>query len=184
MGFIFGITNEELTELIKKIHDNAVAHGWWDTNRDMDEVLFLIECELAEAVEAYRRDKLFEQCDKDIGLDNLAEELADVLIRLFDWCGQMGVTVIPVDEGMPGELPKVDSFVGYCRKIAKAVNLLPSNQELNEGCVRWSQLQVRAIVAMVKELSDRKSVYDIWYAVRQKHAYNVTRPYRHGNLKA
>ena len=40
--------------LAKEVHENAVAHGWWEEERGLPEVLMLCVSELAEALEEYR----------------------------------------------------------------------------------------------------------------------------------
>lgn len=37
------------------VHENAVAHGWWEEERGLPEVLMLCVSELAEALEEFRR---------------------------------------------------------------------------------------------------------------------------------
>ena len=63
-----------LKDLSIAIHDNAVKHGWWDTQRPIPELLCLVHSEVSEALEAYR-----------IGnRPNFEEELADIIIRVLD----------------------------------------------------------------------------------------------------
>ena len=60
--------------LQKELHQNALDHGWWEDVRPIPEILCLIHSEVSEALEAYRDDDM----------ENFAEELADVAIRVLD----------------------------------------------------------------------------------------------------
>ena len=66
-----------INDLVAEAHETAIEKGWWDSPRSTLECIALIHCELSEAVEAHRKE------------DNahVIEELADVLIRVFDLCG-------------------------------------------------------------------------------------------------
>ena len=44
----------QLNEFAKEVHENAVAHGWWESPRDFPEVAALIHSEISEALEEYR----------------------------------------------------------------------------------------------------------------------------------
>ena len=46
-----------LNELAAAVHENAVAHGWWEQERELPEILMLCVSELAEALEEYRAEK-------------------------------------------------------------------------------------------------------------------------------
>lgn len=46
-----------LNELAAAVHENAVAHGWWEQERELPEILMLCVSELAEALEEYRAGK-------------------------------------------------------------------------------------------------------------------------------
>lgn len=70
-------------KLQKEIHKNAIAHGWWETKREIPELLCLIHSEVSEALEAYRN-------HND---ENLHEELADVVIRVMDMCEGYGIDI-------------------------------------------------------------------------------------------
>lgn len=67
-----------IKDLIKKCHHVAKSKGWWDEVRNDGELIALMHSELSEALEAMRGH------DQD---NNLAEELADCCIRIFDYCG-------------------------------------------------------------------------------------------------
>jgi len=69
------------------IHNNAVDHGWWEDSREIPELLCLIHSEVSEALEAYRR--RIPEGQKGC----LSEELADVIIRIFDLCGRHKIDI-------------------------------------------------------------------------------------------
>lgn len=65
----------------------AVEKGWWDDPRSDGECIALMHSELSEALEALRTDPNA-PCDKGIPITALEEELADLLIRVFDFAGR------------------------------------------------------------------------------------------------
>lgn len=71
-----------IKKLVKNSHRIARAKGWWDNDRNDGELIALMHSELSEALEAMR---------KDGGKQEIAEELADCCIRIFDFCGARGI---------------------------------------------------------------------------------------------
>ena len=69
-----------INDLIKECHRVAKSKGWWIKPRNDGELIALMHSELSEALEAMRK----HDHDKKI---QLAEELADCCIRIFDYCG-------------------------------------------------------------------------------------------------
>jgi len=67
-----------INDLIRECHRVAKSKGWWDDLRNDGELIALMHSELSEALEAMRGH------DQE---NNLAEELADCCIRIFDYCG-------------------------------------------------------------------------------------------------
>jgi NTP pyrophosphatase (non-canonical NTP hydrolase) len=92
----------KINEMVSKAHEAARSKGWWDQygelfgdqyNLSPDEIaakLCLIHSEVSEALEAVRGDAmdLYEENGKPEGLP---AELADVLIRIGDLCGALGI---------------------------------------------------------------------------------------------
>ena len=91
-----------LNQLAKEIHDNAVAHGFYEDIKNTGEMLCLIHAEVSEALEADRKNKYCEVNPigvlgwvddiefKDSFNRNIKgtfeEEMADILIRVLDMC--------------------------------------------------------------------------------------------------
>lgn len=105
-----------LNDLAAEIHENALAHGWWDEARTFPEIAALIHSEVSEALEEYRDGKpeLYfaidtEQRDgqiiPEIRTDyhdgnydgekphGIAVELADTMIRFLDYCGHEDIDI-------------------------------------------------------------------------------------------
>jgi NTP pyrophosphatase (non-canonical NTP hydrolase) len=108
-----------MKDLIKRAHGTAKEKGFWDTPRNVSEMLMLVVSELAEAQEALRKDHYANQevvnsLAQDLELDKTDEEfllktlvwkgkfednikstfqdeIADVAIRLFDLCGGLDI---------------------------------------------------------------------------------------------
>jgi NTP pyrophosphatase (non-canonical NTP hydrolase) len=71
-----------LNDYCKEAFTTALLKGWHDKPREFGTYIALMHSELSEALEADRRYE---------GIDRVSEELADVMIRIFDWCGFMGI---------------------------------------------------------------------------------------------
>ena len=108
-----------MKDLVKKAPQVAKDKGFWDTERNVSEMLMLSVSEVAEAQEALRKNhyanqEVVDSLAHDLELDRTDEEfllkalvwkakfednikstfqdeIADVAIRLFDLCGGMGI---------------------------------------------------------------------------------------------
>lgn len=78
---------EVIDALCRTCNDNAVAHGWWEDERSIGEIIALIHSELSEALEYARKD-INTKSNHIPEYSGLEEEFADVLIRIFDYCGK------------------------------------------------------------------------------------------------
>jgi NTP pyrophosphatase (non-canonical NTP hydrolase) len=92
-----------INELAKQVHENAKAHGFFDKEKNIGEMLCLIHSEVSEALEADR--KGYYRSDANMNVVNgwvldsdfienyrslikgcFEEEMADIVIRVMDLC--------------------------------------------------------------------------------------------------
>ena len=71
-----------LNKLGAEAHIISVDHGWWDQPRNPMEIAALIHSEVSEFVEEERKTEYNES--------KALEELADVIIRVVDYCAYRG----------------------------------------------------------------------------------------------
>ena len=98
LGLELGVT---LGEWQKKAHAQAAKSGFHDGAPVVAAFVMNLVSEVAEAWEAYRGGKMNEPCDKAekmvaLGLPALTcmeEELADVMIRVFDTAETFGIDI-------------------------------------------------------------------------------------------
>ena len=112
-----------LNDYVRECHKYAVENGFYDERFNIAEKLMLVVSELSEALEVCRKDpywkeygfpawmvlhtpseqlvgsleakdkKAFEEFES-IYKDSFQDEIADVLIRIFDLCGAVGIADI------------------------------------------------------------------------------------------
>ena len=77
-AFIRDLISElKISDLIKECHRNAREHGFWEKPREFGTLIALCHSELSEALEGHRSGDM----------ENVTEELADCVIRIFDLAG-------------------------------------------------------------------------------------------------
>lgn len=75
-------------------YNTAVEHGWHEKERAVGELLMLMVTELAEAMEEHRNHKdNNEVYIVDSKPEGVPIELADVIIRIMDFCGLHGIDI-------------------------------------------------------------------------------------------
>lgn len=78
-----------IKDLMKECYTTSEAHGWWEDAKTVDisylkaAKIALMHSELSECLEAVRKGDT----------DNEAEELADVIIRILDYCYKFGISI-------------------------------------------------------------------------------------------
>ena len=84
-----------VNELSRRCHDASVAGGWWhdihtgeELDRNDGELFCLVHSEISEAMEAVRKNAMDDHLPHRPGVE---VELADALIRIFDYAGAKGL---------------------------------------------------------------------------------------------
>ena len=187
----------KLNDFMKEVHENAVAHGWWETDRSFAECIVLIHSEWSEALEEARagRPMVWYKCSEGSGV-------------LYDICNPSDVGDC-LNYGKENQCEYRDT-----KPEGIAVELMDGAIRILDLCGRYSYRfkygTVRQLEAGISReypgfrkdmpLADDAKVglgalelcagVAIWWVrqqgldpeklLREKHEYNKTRPYKHG----
>ena len=185
---------------IREIHENAVAHGWWDEKRTEDELMLLAVSEVSEALEEYRRGlpmvyaleidadgeqrtvtDLADIREKNLKPEGIAIELVDCAIRCLDriganssiwWIGKADMEYLE-HEAAAKTFAQIGAHVTY--EISQIWE-----QEKFEDLV-MTHYALAAVYALA--WVSAHSGHDAEELLRLKHEYNKTRSYRHGGKR-
>lgn len=173
-------------ELTKKIHTNAINHGWWEKRLSNEHCLMLVITEISELVEADRKnDKagfdvdliIKDDMKKGESYNNVFEsyvknttedEFADIAIRLFDLAGALG---IDFDKMNPCRYHRAfDKFTFTENAFALCKGLSRD--------VIGIEKRVLFGIEYVKKWADSLNV-DLEWHITAKMKYNENRPFKH-----
>lgn len=89
-----------LNELAKVIHQIAIEHGWWDTERNFGESLALVHSEVTEVLEDWRHGRSMNVVQWEVGPHSgkpkpagIPIEMADIIIRVLDLCAAHNIDI-------------------------------------------------------------------------------------------
>ena len=82
-----------IRELQSEAHQNALGKGWWNKPVSFGDLISNMHAELSEAFEEYRKGKSVNEIYTSEGgkPEGIPVELADCVIRIFDFCGQYDI---------------------------------------------------------------------------------------------
>jgi NTP pyrophosphatase (non-canonical NTP hydrolase) len=84
-----------INDAVKESYENARDHGWHDKERSIGDLICLMHSELSEALEEHRNGhsptEIYYNENKPAKPEGIPVELADCVIRIFDFCGLHGI---------------------------------------------------------------------------------------------
>lgn len=161
--------------LVRVSHAMALEKGWWHDGvaaRPLDEIVANFHAEVSEAWEAYRDGKMetwysgnTSEALRSGGVpkpEGFWVELADLVIRVADAAGAHKIDALCCCYQYPPA--GTASFICYLHRL-----IADKDFTLATGsCFYFAQ----------------ENEHDLWATIREKLAYNATRPHRHGGKLA
>ena len=196
------VESKVIEGFITRAYETARSHGFHDVERSDEHFLMLVLSEIGEMVEADRKNKhadmekfnevmshrdssneitrqhYFETLIKD----TLEDELADVVIRLCDFCGKRNlVPLMPSGEvlGMSGEFDGIFGKMSVCEQCFSLSCLVSDISRQAHGYKHMKEHYLGMILSFCFEFADFHGIDLVWH-VEQKMHYNETRPMKHG----
>lgn len=188
---------ERTNEFIKRAHGCACRHGFHDVELSVEHCMMLVLTEVSEMVEADRRNR---HCDAELFLriigynggesddkiwleyfrsyvkETVEDEMADVMIRLYDMCGVFGIEFNDdyLGVSMVDEYNEVRNR-SFTEKAFMLCGMLCSvdSDEFPLDVVLGSALSF--VECWAKDMG----VKLVWH-VENKMRYNESRPSKHG----
>jgi len=160
--------------LVRVAHGMAVEKGWWDDGiaaRPLEDIVNNFHAEVSEAWEEYRAGRMATwyadpqavMAGKLPKPEGFYVELADLLIRIADAAGAHRIE-------FPDEPITQPVFDNMSR------NVLLLHGTIDKFLFATAAGDCFGIA--------KANNHDLWATIREKLAYNATRPYRHGGKRA
>lgn len=203
------ITKQELEDsfamlnLVKEIHQTNIEKGFWPEpklDRNKAEALALTCGELYEALEAHKKRGFAAFFERDVqqaksmkaedAYHNLLqhtfeEEIADALIRFYDFCQGFNIEIRGNAQQVILEYPELAKEMNVGGQILILAGILSKANEYlyitNERGYDQFVHQLHAFHACIRFLCDNRwNLHYIEEVIKLKFAYNKTRQAKHG----
>ena len=168
-----------LNLLVKTSYKIAVEKGWHDKDRSLSAITLLMQSEVAEAIEEYRVNRGITEVylEDDGKLCGIPVELADMVIRVADYCGKVSIDLENYSKG-DEVLTEEDGCEGALAHIIYALSQAWNSRKEIQSVAYWIGTSVRFTFELAKCFD-----IDLWAVIDDKTTFNRTRPYRHGGKK-
>lgn len=184
---------DTLSELVEVSYAIAKEKGWHESDRSIYAITLLMQSEVAEVIEEYRKHKgltevWYEQKTSNGGIEltnvsktppgkpaGIPVELADLIIRIADYCGKAD---IPLESFTWNNMriQPLDDFEMGLALVNHALAQAWADPMLGTGF--W----LGRATAITFHLAGAFNI-DLWAVINEKTEYNRTRSYRHGGKR-
>ena len=191
---IYALIHSELSEALEEYRDNKPDVYCCQHGSDWCHICYGDTCEINPDIDCVT---CFAQREESGKVPNKPEgvivELADAVIRIMDYLGKGGYTfnlnnAIYSNVGLPLRTNENCSDLIVCAHAALSQAFIhdyicwiqdPEHNEINK------ESEIATLSAVVKWINEYAAGrgYDLVSVVRMKHAYNITRPYKHGGKR-
>lgn len=189
------VTKEKIKSLVDASYACACEHGFHDEHRSVSNYMMLVLSEIGEMVEADRKNRhadiscfttsgmeswttLFEKWIKD----TFEDEMADVVIRLCDFCGSLNVLpqMNDVMVDMSGEFVEFFGKKSVCEQCF-ALSYMVVDIEKSSHTTDDTEIchHLGSTLSYIFEMARFHGIDLLWH-VDRKMEYNEKRPRRHG----
>ena len=188
------ITKERISDLVSNSYRVARNHGFHDDYHSPAHYMMLVLSEIGEMVEADRKnrhaDVAFYTTSSGLGLaafeslikDTFEDEMADVFIRLCDFCGSLNVLPYTNDVmvDMYDEFAKFFGDKSVCEQCfalsSMVVDIERASYDADDSEMRK---RLGSTLSFIFEMANYHGIDLLWH-VDRKMEYNESRPRRHG----
>ena len=188
------ITKERISDLVSNSYRVAHQHGFHDDYHSPAHYMMLVLSEIGEMVEADRKnrhaDVAFYTTSSGLGLaafeslikDTFEDEMADVVIRLCDFCGSLNVLPYTNDVmvDMSDEFAKFFGDKSVCEQCfalsSMVVDVERASYDADDSEMRK---RLGSTLSFIFEMANYHGIDLLWH-VDRKMEYNESRPRRHG----
>ena len=192
------ITKERISELVSNSYRVAREHGFHDDYHSVSHYMMLVLSEIGEMVEADRKSRRVKLHGDDLDntlrfndfvptfealvKDTFEDEMADVVIRLCDFCGSLNVLPYTNDVmvDMSEEFAKFWGDKSVCEQCF-ALSSMVVDVERASYDADDSEMSKRlgSTLSFIFEMAHFHGIDLLWH-VDRKMEYNESRPRRHG----